>query len=81
MSVSANKVSLCGTEVGRYESRHYPRGVTVGGSGTVEVGQDSIIWPRCMLIAVVAAGAVVSEDVEPLGVVGGVPARIIKYRK
>ena len=30
--------------------------------------------------AVVAAGAVVSKDVEPYAIVGGVPARIIRYR-
>ena len=31
--------------------------------------------------SIIAAGAVVSKDVEPFSVVGGVPARVLKSRK
>lgn len=54
----------------------------------VVVGHDVWIGSRVMVVggvtigngAVVAAGAVVTKDVPPYAVVGGVPAKIIKYR-
>ena len=30
--------------------------------------------------AVIAAGAVVTKDIEPYAIVGGIPAKVIKYR-
>lgn len=54
----------------------------------VEIGND--VWIGCCAIirdgvkigdgAIVAAGAVVVEDVQPYAVVGGVPAKLIRYR-
>lgn len=54
----------------------------------VSVGNDVWIGERVMVLggvtigdgAVLAAGAVVTKDVPPYAVVGGVPARVIKYR-
>lgn len=54
----------------------------------VTVGNDVWIGSRVMVVggvtigdgAVLAAGAVVTRDVPPYAVVGGVPAKVIKYR-
>lgn len=54
----------------------------------VLVGNDVWIGERAMIMggltigdgAVIAAGAVVTKDVPPYAVVGGVPAKVIKYR-
>ena len=59
-----------------------------GESGMTEIGNDVWIGDRVVIMsglkigdgAIVAAGAVVTKDVPPYAVVGGVPARIIKYR-
>lgn len=58
------------------------------GKGDIVIGDDVWIGYRSTIMsgvtigqgAVVAAGSVVTKDVPPYAVVGGVPARIIKYR-
>lgn len=56
--------------------------------GHIQIGNDVFIGTNVTVLsnviigngAVIAAGAVVTKDVPPYAVVGGVPARIIKYR-
>ena len=54
----------------------------------VEIGNDVWIGARATILdgvkigdgAVIAAGAVVTKEVPPYAIVGGVPAKVIKYR-
>ncbi len=50
----------------------------------VWIGDDVIITVGCCHIgegSILAAGAVVTKDIEPYCVVGGNPAKVIRYRK
>jgi acetyltransferase-like isoleucine patch superfamily enzyme len=54
----------------------------------IEIGNDVWIGARVIILdgvkigtgAIIASGAIVTRDVPPYSVVGGVPAKIIKYR-
>jgi maltose O-acetyltransferase len=49
----------------------------------VWIGRNAIIMPgvRIGKGSIVGAGAVVTRDVEPYSIVGGVPAKLIRKRK
>ena len=55
---------------------------------SIEIGNDVWIGSRATILegvnigdgVIVAAGAVVAKDIPPYAIVGGVPARIIRYR-
>jgi acetyltransferase-like isoleucine patch superfamily enzyme len=59
-----------------------------GSKGDIVVGDDVWIGTNAIICsgvkigqgAIVAAGAVVTKDVEPYAIVGGNPAKVIKYR-
>lgn len=68
-----------------YNCNHHAKGDI---SFNVVIGNDVWIGSHALILggvtigdgAVIAAGAVVTKDVDPYSVVGGVPAKIIKYR-
>lgn len=64
------------------DSKTYKTNVNVIIGNDVWVGYGVLIPNNIRICdgAIVAAGAVVTKDVPPYAIVGGVPARIIKYR-
>ena len=49
----------------------------------VWIGSNAVILPNCNIGdgAIIGAGAVVTSNIEPYTVVGGIPARFIKKRE
>lgn len=68
-----------------YNCKRLPKGES---SYNIIIGNDVWIGSHVLILggvkigdgAVLAAGSVVTKDVEPYSIVGGVPAKIIKYR-
>ena len=65
----------------RMQGTSEPRPVVVGAD--VWIGRRAIILPGVKIGdgAVIGAGAVVTKSVPPYAVVGGVPAKVLKYRR
>lgn len=63
-----------------YDSRRMAKDVVIG--DCVWIGDRVVIVPGVMIgeVAVLAAGSIVTRDVPPLAIVGGVPAKVIRYR-
>ena len=77
-----------GEILGAQSPVHIGNNVFIGADSIVlcntRIGDNVIITAGCCLVgdgSILAAGAVVTKDVEPYCVVGGNPAKVIRYRK
>ena len=94
VSIGEDVKFICGgnhrtDSISTYPFRHFNNGQTEALSkGPIVIGDDVWIGTGAMILsgvtvgqgAVIAAGSVVTKDVEPYAIVGGVPARLIRYR-
>ncbi len=92
--VVIGKDVMMGPQVLIYTSNHgmeaeTPMRLQPLASAPVRIGDDVWIGARCIILAgitigdgaVLAAGAVVAADVPAQAIVGGVPAKVLKYRR
>ncbi|HJT23091.1 MAG TPA: CatB-related O-acetyltransferase [bacterium] len=68
--------------------KSFKSGIPPGTKGNIKVGNDVWIGMKALILsgvtigdgAVIGAGSVVVKDVEPYAIVGGNPAKLIRYR-
>lgn len=80
--INPNNHEYCRTDIPMNEQGlRPPRDVVIGDD--VWIGSRAMIMPGVHVGdgSIIAAGAVVTKDVPPYSMVGGVPAKVIKYRK
>jgi virginiamycin A acetyltransferase len=70
------------TEPAPIEAKLHPRNKKIIIENDVWIGSNVTILPSVRICngAIIGAGAVVTRDVPPYAIVGGVPAHVIKYR-
>ena len=86
--VSTHKAFYCSNEKFLGQGRFTNDNLFDDSTLRVTIGNDVWIGQNCLVFegvnigtgAVIAAGAVVTKDVEPYSIVGGVPAKFIRYR-
>ena len=81
VTILTNTHNITRTDIPMGQQGSRVAGVTIGND--VWIGMRSIIMPGVKIGngVVIGAGAVVTKDVPNYAIVGGVPAKVIRYRK